>query len=214
VRQVAEEDLEPLVLVRTEEQTTPFAGTRQAPLEEAVAPVAPPQPAESEAPTADVFGKAAERVAESMVEFWSVAMGSVERRCQAEDAKLEAASNGLERVQGEVEELRDSIGAQQRFMETQVLAALARIDQRLERLDNAVQSQAQAIAGLGAAKEGLEQAQHAVQKRLDTQAEVVRELSDAAGVQRDRWAQYRSAVEKLREITDVTNQPMQLPENL
>ena len=80
---------------------------------------------------------------------------------------------------GEVEGLRDSIGAQQRFMETQVVAALARIDQR-----------------------------------LDAQAEVVRELSDVVGVQRDRWTQYRSAVEKLREITDVTSQPMQLPENL
>jgi len=49
---------------------------------------------------------------------------------------------------------------------------------------------------------------------LDTQAEAVRELGNALGAQQRRWAQYRSAVDELREVLDAPNTPVQLPPNL
>jgi uncharacterized protein YoxC len=91
---------------------------------------------------------------------------------------------------------------------------IARIGPSLERLDKTLQSQAEAIAGLSSVKEGLLQSQQAVHQRLDTQAEAVRDLSAAVSAQQDRWAQYRSAVERLRDITEVPSLPVQLPENL
>jgi regulator of replication initiation timing len=212
--QTTEKEIEPVVLVRTEEPATASAEIGQVPLEEAVAAAVPPQPEQSETLVTDAFDKAAERVTESLAGFWSSVMQSLDRQRQAGDARLQAACNDLTRVQGEVAELRDLIGAQRRSTETQVLEALARIDKRLEALDKAVQSQAEAVARLISDNQRLEQAQQAVRQRLDTQADAVRDLTSAVGVQQGRWAQYRSAVEKLREITDVPSVPVQLPTNL
>ena len=208
---VLDEDLEPVILVRTEEPAAPIPGAKPVRMQE---PAVPPRPEESKAMADDVLEKAAERVTKSLIEFWSSAVGSFERRHQEANSRLEAATNDLGRLQGEVAELREFLGTERRSLETQVLAALTRIDQRLETLDNAVQSQAQAVAALGASNERLEQAQQASKQRLDTQADAVRELGNAVGVQQARWADYRAAVEKLREITDVQSQPVQLPENL
>jgi 2C-methyl-D-erythritol 2,4-cyclodiphosphate synthase len=211
---VTEQDLEPLVLVRTEEPAAPCAEIRQPPPEKAAAPEATPRLVEEETPPADVFSKAAERVTQSMVEFWTSVMQSLDSRRQEEEARLQAACEDLKRVQGEVAELREQIAARERGMEAQVAEVLGRIEQRLERLDKGVQSQARAIADLGAAGERRDQAQHALQQRLDAQAEAVRDLNNAFGAQQSRWSQYRSAVERLREITDVPGLPVQLPENL
>ncbi|HSW50970.1 MAG TPA: hypothetical protein VLH09_12380 [Bryobacteraceae bacterium] len=53
-----------------------------------------------------------------------------------------------------------------------------------------------------------------IDARLDSQAEVIRELSEAINSQQNRWGEYRAAVEKLKTITDVSNLPAHLPDNL
>jgi len=211
---LTEEDPEPLVPVRTEEPAAPLAEIRQAAPEEAVAPAAAPSPAQSEALPADGFEKAAEAIARSLTECWLSLMHRTERQRQFDDARLETTSSELKKVQEEAAELRNSLDAQRRLIETEVLAVIGRIGSSLERLEQTVQSQAEAIAGLSSAKEGLLRSQEGVHQRLDAQAEAVRDLSAAASAQQDRWAEYRSAVERLREITEVPSLPVQLPENL
>jgi len=214
VRPETEESLKPVVLVRIEEPAVPSVEAGSTALQGPIAAAAPAEVGEREAPLADVFGKAAERITESFGEFWSAVTQNLDRHRQAGEARLQAASHELKRIQGEVAELRDGIGAQQRLLETQVLVALAGIDQRLGTLDKTVQSQAHVIARLGAADEQLEQALGVFRQRLDTQAVAVRDLRNAVAAQQSRWSQYRSAVEKLREISDVALLPVQLPENL
>ncbi len=125
-----------------------------------------------------------------------------------------AASRELKEVRGEVAGLRDSLDAQQHLIETDVLTVIARIGQSLEKLDKTLQSQAEAIASLGSAREGLLRSLQAVLQRLDAQAKAVRDLSAAVSVQQNCSGQYRSAVEKLRELTARTGPPVRLPEDL
>ncbi|MFB3778998.1 MAG: hypothetical protein ACE141_15370 [Bryobacteraceae bacterium] len=109
---------------------------------------------DSRSPADDPLGQAAEQVARSLTHGLAAIMKGQERSRDAEAARLETI---LE----------------------QVLAAISRID-----------------------------------ARLDSQAEVIRELSDAVNSQQGRWHEYRTAVAKLKTITDVASLPVHLPDNL
>jgi hypothetical protein len=50
--------------------------------------------------------------------------------------------------------------------------------------------------------------------RLNSQAEVIRDLSGSVSSQQSRWSEYRAAVEKLKTLTEVSNLPAHLPDNL
>ena len=71
-----------------------------------------------------------------------------------------------------------------------------------------------ALARLGSANDGLSRNQQAAPQRLDHQADVIRDLTSAVTAQQNRWSQYRSAVKKLKEITDSSSLPARLPDNL
>ena len=93
-------------------------------------------------------------------------------------------------------------------------AEAARLDKRLEALRVTIQSQTELISGLAAANDRLLRNQQHVQQRLDSQAQVIRELNAMAAAQQNRWNAYRAAVDKLKEIKDLPPLPARLPDNL
>jgi uncharacterized phage infection (PIP) family protein YhgE len=169
---------------------------------------------ESTAGASEALGEAAEKVARSLTQGLAAIMSGQERQRSADAARLDAVVTDTQKAREEVGELRESVQAQQRLIEGQVSATISRINERLETLLNTLQAQAEVIAGLRAGNDGLLRNQEAVQQRLDNQADVIRELTSAAEAQQNRWSQYRSAVDKLKEITDVSTLPVRLPDNL
>ena len=204
-------ELELPVLVRTQDPVppTPPRQVDTPPKADASDPVE-----ESTAGASDALSQAAEKVARSLTQGLVAIMNGQERRRSADAARLEAVVADTQKAREEIGEIRESVRAQQRLIEGQVLAAISRIDERLEALHNTLQSQAEVIAGLRAGNDGLLRNQQAVQQRLDNQADVIRELMSSAAAQQNRWSQYRSAVDKLKEITDVSTLPVRLPDNL
>ncbi|MCC7175890.1 MAG: hypothetical protein IT159_11900 [Bryobacterales bacterium] len=203
--------------VRDREREAPAAPqveSRQAPAENTAVIAEPPPPKPVEPPADDAVSAAASRVAESLMEFWTSAVERADGRRREEEMRREAASSELKQVQEELAELRGVVEGQQRLVETQVAAALARLEQHLEALDKTIHVQAQTLDLLGSSGERMEQAQQAVQQRLDAQAGVVRELAGAVADHQRRWPQYRAALEKLRELTEAPGHPVHLPENL
>jgi hypothetical protein len=181
---------------------------------EAVLPVPASPVEEKPAGANDALGEAAERMARALTQSLVAIVDVQERRRSAEAARLEAVVGDTQKLGEELGELRDSTRTQQSLIEGQILAATSRIDACLDVLRTTLQSQAAIIAGLASTNDGLTRNQQAFQQRLDNQADVIRELTSAAAAQQDRWSQYRSAVDKLKEITDLSNLPVRLPDNL
>jgi hypothetical protein len=161
---------------------------------------APPTVPTQEATTDDVFGRAAQNLARSLTQCWLGTMQEVQRLRSLDHAKLEASVTDLKSVRGEVQALQQAVAALGGMIREQA--------EQAETLQQTVKNRQQQLDTQAAS------ALAQVTQRLDTQADVIRNLRAALESESQRREQFRSTLEQLREAVSGTPLPVALPENL
>jgi methyl-accepting chemotaxis protein len=95
-----------------------------------------------------------------------------------------------------------------------VSAGIAETNERVETLAQVVETQARATAETREESGKLQQAQQALQKRLDVQADAIRLVHSDAEERTDRVKEFRAALEKAREVFASLPSGRPLPEGL